>query len=100
MVKALNEQAQKLWHLSNVVTNEPALKLAQRLTELTFAERVFFCNSGGEANEAAFKLARRWASTNFGPEKNRIIETGRASCRESGCQYVTISVVDGTLNKK
>src|SRR3546814_928480 len=73
MVKALNEQAQKLWHLSNVVTNEPALKLAQRLTELTFAERVFFCNSGGEANEAAFKLARRWASTNFGPEKNRII---------------------------
>src|SRR3546814_2310717 len=34
---------------------------------------LFFCNSGGEANEAAFKLARRWASTNFGPEKNRII---------------------------
>src|SRR3546814_3775692 len=43
------------------------------ISELTFAERVFFCNSGGEANEAAFKLARRWASTNFGPEKNRII---------------------------
>lgn len=73
MVKALNEQAQKLWHLSNVVTNEPALKLAQRLTELTFADRVFFCNSGGEANEAAFKLARRWASTNFGPQKHTII---------------------------
>ncbi|NGY05467.1 acetylornithine/succinyldiaminopimelate transaminase [Solimonas terrae] len=73
MIKALDEQAQKLWHLSNVVTNEPALKLAQRLTELTFAERVFFCNSGGEANEAAFKLARRWGSTNFGPQKHTII---------------------------
>jgi acetylornithine/N-succinyldiaminopimelate aminotransferase len=73
MVRALDEQARKLWHLSNVVTNEPALKLAQRLTELTFAERVFFCNSGGEANEAAFKLARRWANTNFGPKKHTII---------------------------
>ncbi|HET8882160.1 MAG TPA: aspartate aminotransferase family protein [Solimonas sp.] len=73
MVRALDEQARKLWHLSNVVTNEPALRLAQRLTELTFAERVFFCNSGGEANEAAFKLARRWASTNFGPKKHTII---------------------------
>ena len=73
MVRALDEQAQKLWHLSNVVTNEPALKLARRLTELTFAERVFFCNSGGEANEAAFKLSRRWASTNFGPQKHTII---------------------------
>lgn len=73
MIEALDTQAHKLWHLSNVVTNEPALKLAQRLTELTFAERVFFCNSGGEANEAAFKLARRWASTNFGEQKHTII---------------------------
>lgn len=73
MVKALTEQAQKLWHLSNVMTNEPALKLAQRLTELTFADRVFFCNSGAEANEAAFKLARRWGNTNFGPHKHKII---------------------------
>src|SRR3546814_14668357 len=78
MVKALNEQAQKLWHLSNVVTNEPALKLAQRLTELTFAERVFFCNSGGAANEAAFKLARRWDSTNFGSEKNMVLASDKA----------------------
>ncbi|MGH8445994.1 MAG: acetylornithine/succinyldiaminopimelate transaminase, partial [Solimonas sp.] len=73
MVKVLTEQAQKLWHLSNVVTNEPALKLAQRITELTFADKVFFCNSGAEANEAAFKLARRWGSSNFGPHKNTII---------------------------
>ncbi|XP_026830494.1 uncharacterized protein LOC113563282 [Ooceraea biroi] len=51
LVKAIAEQSQKLWHISNVMTNEPALKLAKRLTELTFAERVFLCNSGSEANE-------------------------------------------------
>ncbi|WP_028009421.1 aspartate aminotransferase family protein [Solimonas flava] len=73
MVEALDAQAHKLWHLSNVMTNEPALKLAQRLTELTFAERVFFCNSGAEANEAAFKLARRWGNTRYGAHKNTII---------------------------
>lgn len=72
LVQAITEQASKLWHISNVMTNEPALKLAQRLTELTFAERVFFCNSGSEANEAAFKLARRWGN-NQNPEKNEII---------------------------
>lgn len=72
LVKAIAEQSQKLWHISNVMTNEPALKLAKRLTELTFAERVFFCNSGSEANEAAFKLARRWGN-NQSPEKNEII---------------------------
>src|SRR5207237_5386784 len=61
LVAALNEQGGKLWHLSNVMTNEPALKLAQALCDATFAERVFFCNSGAEANEAALKLARRHA---------------------------------------
>lgn len=73
LVGALVEQAGKLWHLSNVLTNEPALKLAKSLCDLTFAERVFFANSGGEANEAAFKLARRYAWQHFGPEKNEII---------------------------
>ena len=61
LVAALTEQARKLWHVSNVLTNEPALKLARRLCELTFAQRVFFANSGAEANEAALKLARKWA---------------------------------------
>ncbi len=73
LVGALTEQAGKLWHLSNVMTNEPALRLARTLCELTFAERIFFANSGGEANEAAFKLARRYAWEHFGPEKNEII---------------------------
>ena len=73
LVAALNEQAQKLWHVSNVLTNEPALKLARRLCELTFAERVFFANSGAEANEAALKLARKYSADHFGPDKREII---------------------------
>ena len=73
LVKALKTQGEKLWHLSNVYTNEPALELAEELTSSTFAEKIFFCNSGGEANEAAFKLVRKYAYDNFGPEKNEII---------------------------
>ncbi len=65
VVKALTDQANKIWHVANVLTNEPALALAQSLVEKTFAERVFFCNSGAEANEAALKLARKVASDNF-----------------------------------
>lgn len=73
LVAALTEQAQKLWHVSNVLTNEPALNLARRLCELTFAERVFFANSGAEANEAALKLARKYAADHFAPDKREII---------------------------
>ncbi|MFC4258467.1 aspartate aminotransferase family protein [Marinobacter lacisalsi] len=73
LIGALQEQAEKLWHVSNVLTNEPALRLARTLCELTFAERVFFANSGGEANEAAFKLARRYSWQHHGPEKHEII---------------------------
>ena len=73
LVQALTDQASALWHLSNVMTNEPALKLAQRLVDLTFAERVYFANSGAEANEAALKLARRWALDHHGEHKNEII---------------------------
>lgn len=70
---ALAAQAQKLWHISNLYTTEPAQALAKRLVEHTFADKVFFCNSGAEANEAAFKLARKYAFDHFGPEKNEII---------------------------
>jgi succinylornithine aminotransferase len=73
LVAALTEQAHKLWHVSNVLVNEPALKLARRLCELTFAERVFFANSGAEANEAALKLARKYSADHFGPDKREII---------------------------
>jgi len=73
LVSTLNEQGRKLWHLSNVYTNEPALKLAAQLVDATFAEKVYFCNSGAEANEAALKLARRHALDHHGPDKTQII---------------------------
>ena len=72
IVAALAEQAGRLWHVSNVMTNEPALRLAQKLTQLTFADKVFFSNSGAEANEAAFKLARRHG-TQIREDKHEII---------------------------
>jgi len=75
MMRAIEEQSKKLWHVSNWLTNEPALRLAKRLTDATFAERVFFCNSGAEANEAALKLARRYAHDRVGPDKFRVIST-------------------------
>ena len=58
---ALAEQSGKLWHISNLVMTSPQVELAERLTELCFATQVFFANSGAEANEAALKLARRYA---------------------------------------
>jgi succinylornithine aminotransferase len=73
LLSALQEQSQKIWHLSNVMTNEPALRLAKTLCDHTFAERVFFANSGAEANEAAFKLVRRYAWEHTGAEKHEII---------------------------
>jgi len=60
LIKALNDQANKLWHTSNYLSNEPAINLAKKLTELTFAEKVYFSNSGSEANEAAIKIARKF----------------------------------------
>jgi acetylornithine/N-succinyldiaminopimelate aminotransferase len=56
---ALEEQAGRLWHVSNLYTTEPQIRLAERITTHSFAEAVYFCNSGAEANEAAMKLARR-----------------------------------------
>ncbi|MFQ2599120.1 aspartate aminotransferase family protein [Aeromonas caviae] len=73
LVEALKSQGEKLWHLSNVMTNEPALRLAKKLVAATFAEKVYFCNSGAEANEAALKLARRYAIEKFGAHKTQII---------------------------
>jgi len=73
LVSALVDQAHRLWHTSNIYFNEPSVRLAEELVEATFAERVFFCNSGGEANEAAIKLARKYASLHFPPDKREIV---------------------------
>ncbi|WP_054178534.1 aspartate aminotransferase family protein [Trabulsiella odontotermitis] len=73
MINALTEQANKFWHTGNGYTNEPALRLAKQLIDATFAERVFFCNSGAEANEAALKLARKYAHDHYGKHKSGIV---------------------------
>ncbi len=73
LVEALTDQARRLWHLSNAYANEPAIGLAKRLCELTFATKVFLTNSGAEANEGALKLARRYAVDQGHPDKYEII---------------------------
>lgn len=75
---ALVEQAGKLWHLGNGYTNEPVLRLAKQLIDATFANKVFFCNSGAEANEAALKLARKRALDKGNGSKNQIVAFNNA----------------------
>ncbi len=60
VVKTLQEQAEKMMHCSNIYYNEPAAKVAEKLAKTTKLDRVFFSNSGAEANEAAIKLARKY----------------------------------------
>ena len=67
VVQAIRDQAAKLTHASNLFANEPATQPAAKLAELSgLGGKVFFCNSGAEANEAAIKLARKWGSQNGG----------------------------------
>jgi acetylornithine/succinyldiaminopimelate/putrescine aminotransferase len=63
---AVGAQSRKLIHASNLYFTEPQAELARRLVELSFPSRVFFCNSGAEANEAAIKIARKWGAKNRG----------------------------------
>ncbi len=73
VVVALQKQAQRLIHVSNLYHNEPQIKLAKLLVERSFADKVFFCNSGAEANEAAIKLARKYAKENMPGRRFEII---------------------------
>lgn len=73
LVAALTDQAGKLWHTSNLYQVPGQSRLAERLTELTFADTVFFTNSGAEACECAIKTARKYMSTTGQPERYRII---------------------------
>lgn len=80
LLEALQVQAAKLWHASNVFLTEPPVRLAEELVAAAeFAQRVFFCNSGAEANEAVIKLARRWASQQGRPPERRVILSFRGS---------------------
>ena len=78
LVEALKAQLDSLWHIGNGYTNEPVLQLAKTLVNATFADKVFFCNSGAEANEAALKLARKYAHDKFGADKSEIIAFNNA----------------------
>ena len=73
MTRALEEQSKTLVHVSNLYYTKPQTDLAQMLVEHSFADRVFFCNSGAEANEAAIKLARRYSSEKFGAHRHVIV---------------------------
>ncbi|OOG49415.1 acetylornithine transaminase [Rhodanobacter sp. C01] len=80
LLAALSAQAHKLWHSSNVFYTEPPLRLAEELVNASgFAERVFLCNSGAEANEAAIKLVRKWAASKGRAPERRVIITFRGS---------------------
>jgi acetylornithine/N-succinyldiaminopimelate aminotransferase len=78
VVKAIQDQAEKLIHVSNFYYIEPQIQLASLLCKLSFADKVFFCNSGAEANEGAMKLARKYAKEKVGKDRYEIITMERS----------------------
>jgi acetylornithine/N-succinyldiaminopimelate aminotransferase len=78
VVKAIQDQAEKLIHVSNFYYIEPQIQLASLLCKHSFADKVFFCNSGAEANEGAFKLARKFAKEKIGKDRYEIITMERS----------------------
>jgi len=73
VIAAIKDQVEKLMHVSNLYYTEPQVQLAKLLVDNSFADKIFFCNSGAEANEAAIKLARKYAHENMGPDKFELI---------------------------
>ena len=73
VVESLTHQAERLFHVSNLFHIEQQIRAAELLVENSFGDKVFFCNSGAEANEAAFKLARRYSWKKYGEGRNEII---------------------------
>ena len=73
VAEALTNQANRLFHVSNLFHTEVQIRAAQLLVEYSFADKVFFCNSGAEANEAAIKLARRYSWKKYGEGRSEII---------------------------
>src|SRR5262245_34560006 len=80
LTDALSKQAKKIWQASNILYTEPPVLLAQELVKASkFAKRVFFCNSGAEANEGAIKIARKYAADKGKPPEAREIITFKGS---------------------
>ena len=78
LTEAITQQASKLLHVSNLYFNQPSIELAEKLTDLSFASRVYFANSGAEANEAAIKLVRRKMKLVRGEARFEIISTTKS----------------------
>lgn len=94
IVETLRTQAATLMHVSNLYFNEPSIALARFLCEHSFADRVFFCNSGAEANEAAVKLARRYQREVRGEERYEIL------CAEGSFHGRTLAMIAATGQEK
>jgi len=94
VTKALEEQSRRLVHVSNLYYTRPQAELARLLVENSFADRVFFCNSGAEANEAAIKLARRYTREKAGPGRHTII------CMEGSFHGRTMATLSATGQTK
>ena len=94
VIEAIIRQVEKLTHVSNLYYIEPQIRLAKLLVDNSFAERVFFCNSGAEANEAAIKLARKFAHENFDGNKFELI------CMRNSFHGRTLATVAATGQEK
>ena len=94
LIKAINKQSKKVWHVSNAFIIPEGEKLAKKLTQKTFADSVIFQNSGSEATEAAIKIARRYFYSIGKPNKNRII------CIKNSFHGRTIAAINASGSKK
>jgi len=94
VTKALEEQSRTLVHVSNLYYTRPQAELARLLVENSFADRVFFCNSGAEANEAAIKIARRYTREKHGPGKHTIV------CMQGSFHGRTMATLSATGQSK
>ena len=94
LIRAINKQAKKVWHVSNAFIIPEGEKLAKRLTQKTFADKVFFQNSGTEATEAAIKVARRYFYSIGKPTKNRVL------CVKNSFHGRTIAAIFASGSKK
>ena len=94
LIKALNKQAKKVWHVSNAFQIPEAERLAKLLTQRTFADKVIFQNSGAEATEAAIKIARKYFFSIGKPNKNRIL------CIKNSFHGRTIATIFASGSKK
>jgi len=94
VVEAVKRQAETLMHVSNLYYTEPQIHFARQLVENSFADKVFFCNSGAEANEGAIKLARRYAFEHMAPERRELITM------EESFHGRTLATITATGQKK